>query len=79
MDSGSGDRPEIKDFHTMVIRHRRKIASLLKRLESRGARHTANVKSNGFARELTLLDPNTFLHSEIASRQFGCAAFISSA
>ena len=56
---------KLKISHTMVIRHRRKIASLLKRLESPGARHTARVKPNGFTRELTLLDPNTFLHSEL--------------
>ena len=56
---------KLKISHTMVIRHRRKIASLLKRLESPGARHTGRVKPNGFTRELTLLDPNTFLHSEL--------------
>jgi DNA-directed RNA polymerase specialized sigma24 family protein len=57
---------KLKISHTMVIRHRRKIASLLQRLESPRARHTAkSVKPNRFARELTLLNPDTFLHSRL--------------
>src|SRR5258706_3551678 len=47
--------------HTMVIRHRRKIASLLKRLESSGSRHTATTKRNGFPRDLAILNSSTFL------------------
>jgi len=56
---------KLKMSHTMVIRHRRKIASLLNRLESPGARHVASAKRNGFARDLPGFDPNTFLHSQL--------------
>jgi len=53
--------------HTMVIRHRRKIASLLKRLETPGTRQTVTAKQNGFSRDLTLLDSGAFLPPELPS------------
>jgi DNA-directed RNA polymerase specialized sigma24 family protein len=58
---------KLKMSHTMVIRHRRKIASLLNRLESRGHKPAVSAKLNRFARELGAIETDTILPPELAA------------